>query len=98
MKVQGLIRDSLGRRFALSAGALALVLASLSAGAAFLLAYRDAERDAEQTLAGLIDAVKTAPPSDSAALWSLPISSPWRTQWRYSDQAIRAIAPPPSPL
>ncbi len=58
MKVQGLIRDSLGRRFALSAGALALVLASLSAGAAFLLAYRDAERDAEQTLAGLIDAVK----------------------------------------
>ncbi len=48
----------LGRRFSLWAGALALGVATLSAVVSYHLAYRDAERDAQATLAGLIDAVK----------------------------------------
>jgi diguanylate cyclase (GGDEF)-like protein/PAS domain S-box-containing protein len=58
VSVRGLLSASLGRRFSLAAGAVALALASLSAGVSFVLAYRDAERDAAQTLAGLADAVK----------------------------------------
>lgn len=56
--MRGLLRASLGRRFSLAAGLTALVLASVSAGVSFVLAYRDAERDAAATLAGLVDAVK----------------------------------------
>lgn len=48
----------LGRRFSLWAGALALGLATLSAVVSYHLAYRDAERDAKATLAGLVEAVK----------------------------------------
>jgi len=48
----------LGRRFSLWAGALALGVSTLSAVASYQLAYRDAERDAQATLVGLIDAVK----------------------------------------
>ena len=58
MKLSALLGASLGRRFSLLAGAAALLLACLSAGASFWMAYRDAERDALTTLAGLADAVK----------------------------------------
>jgi len=53
-----LFDGSLRKRFALSAGAVALALAALTGGLAYLLAYRDAEQDAQATLAGLADAVR----------------------------------------
>ncbi len=56
--LRNLLGVSLGRRFSLSAGALALFLALVFAAASYRMAFGDAKRDATATLNGLIDAVR----------------------------------------